>query len=122
MIPMGMYDETEFINQEDERIDECHAAGYWVTGSKKKIKISDMEDSHLVNTIVYLRRKAQMSLDADLMLAISAGDDAGGDGTLASADNAVDNILEYDAHSHAMKQLIYRKLMKEADQRNLEVD
>jgi len=33
--------------------------GYWKTGDGKKVRICDMDNRHLINTIRYLERKAE---------------------------------------------------------------
>lgn len=43
----------------------------WTTKEGKKIRVMDMSDSHLVNTIKFLRKAASARISSDIDMAIS---------------------------------------------------
>ena len=54
------------LEQEYIRIQAFYESGYWITKDKTTIKISDMESSHIHNSIRMLERNIESDLYSDM--------------------------------------------------------
>jgi len=69
----------------------------WVTKSGQRIKVRDMTDSHLVNTIRYLRRHAEISITQYLHAAYSMEGYLSGEMAQVFIAQDIDMLEEADA-------------------------
>lgn len=86
----------------------------WTTSRGTKVKIRDMEDAHLVNTILMLRRRAQAQIH-ELTPPCFQGEMA-----QYYADQEYDALMEMDEDEAAQSCFeIYEDLMDECERRKL---
>lgn len=67
----------------------------WITKDKKKIRICDMSDSHLENTLKFLKRVAEAKRENAIFAAYSVSSMVQGDMASYYADQDIDS-LEYN--------------------------
>ena len=89
---------------------------WWVTKDREKVRISDMGDRHLSNTIEFLRRNRYAY---ELQYALSIPDDLGDAASLA-VDQEIESICSMTT-DEALSLLVspYERLLSEAKHRGL---
>lgn len=92
----------------------------WVTKDGERIPVREMSDSHLVNTIQYLRRNAQIQLmESTLAIGQYLSDDPP-DGAWLAATAAEHDLNGMDADEFALEAYpTFAAMLKEAEQRGL---
>jgi len=93
----------------------------WITKEGREIKVADMDDSHLINTIRMLRRKAgRMKLAAELEC-ISAESMFNGDMAKLSIEQEGARISGMSDEDFLMEHIPpYRRMLREVRIRNLD--
>ena len=89
----------------------------WKTRDGTKIRICDMEDSHLQNTMKMLERNAHIKADKYLLLALDMEANTCGDVATLTAENAVKEACEDPWESYLLD--IYWNMQEEARRRGL---
>jgi hypothetical protein len=90
----------------------------WTCRDGRKVRICDMADSHLVNTIRMLRRKAAKVCNAELQAAYSISCLLQGEMASWECDLAIES-MESDPSGEKFLPPIYDDLCDEADRRGL---
>ena len=93
---------------------------YWTTKNGQKIKISDMSDSHLLNTLTMLQRKGQEAFDENLSAAyecLGVFSDESVAGVMC--ENAIQNMETEGFNPFDLP--LYEELYDEANKRRLEI-
>lgn len=95
-------------------------ATIWVTREGERVKVKDMEDSHLISTIRCLRRHAPRMMAAVKMSLYSYLGSEPPDGAYDCADSAVSELAEMDADEYLEGTVpTFSALMAEAEKRGL---
>jgi hypothetical protein len=93
----------------------------WTTKQGEKIRICDMKDSHLINTIKLLRRNAATRIHQELQAAYSCLAGLRGEMAQFYCERDIDRLEEMDPDVLLRNYEIYEKLTKEAERRNLDI-
>ena len=91
----------------------------WVTKDKRKIRICDMEDSHLINTVKMLVRVAEIKLQSTVDLYLMSG---GPSGEMAQIcfDNELQIMMEDPDAIEQFLPDIYYNMIEDLARRGLE--
>jgi hypothetical protein len=90
----------------------------WICKDGHRVRIRDMENSHLINTIRMLRRKATKVCNAELQAAYSISCMLQGEMASWECERAIDR-MESDPSGEQFLPPIYDDLCDEADRRGL---
>lgn len=90
----------------------------WKCKNGTKVRICDMTDSHLVNTINMLERFAKNKVSQELSCAFSVEPFLTGDIAIFTIENNIDNLMEDDSYERFLPP-IYNKLLEEQTRRTL---
>jgi hypothetical protein len=93
----------------------------WTQRNGEKIRICDMGDQHLINTIRMLERVAEKRKEAELCLACVVASLVQGEQASMDIDSAVDALLEDDNVDDWLHPL-YDDLRLDAERRGLKVE
>lgn len=113
---MAELEEAAFQADEDVSDDT------WTTKNGRVLKIRDMTDEHLLNTINYLRRRAPHAKAAQVLMLMHAAVQHHGEGAADAIDRELDGAMEMhseDALAEAVP--AYAALCEEAEERGLYV-
>jgi hypothetical protein len=81
---------SDYVNLGSEEVDCCGPV--WTTKDGTQIRIYDMMNRHLVNTLRMLRRSAEGRYQDDLALVFGFASTCRGDGAAYAADQACDDM------------------------------
>ena len=90
----------------------------WKTKEGKIMNIKDMDNSHLLNSIAYLKRRVPRYYGSLVATAIHMGEHTSGDMACDIADRAIEDVASIDEND-ILKDWGYFGLLKEAKKRNL---
>jgi len=88
----------------------------WITKDKEKIRICDMSDSHLANTIAMLDRKAENITPCILLEAYRALNSLNGEMAIYAIEGEIDHLIEYGVDPSTIYPL-YDNLVLESQRR-----
>lgn len=92
----------------------------WKQKDGKKIRICDMGDSHLLNTIKMLERKAYFQSEVALSALFEAESALHGEMALSHIESEINSIVGNGIY-YFLEETIYDDLRVEAERRNLQV-
>jgi hypothetical protein len=94
----------------------------WRTRDGREVLISEMGDSHLLNTIRYLERNKEAIVLNHVIAMSRIGSTFGGDGAQDAYDNAMAELAD-EEHETALEMCVpeYKALVAEAERRKLVV-
>jgi hypothetical protein len=94
----------------------------WTTREGRKVRLCDMGDQHLLNTIAMLRRQAERVLWDRLKKGWRFAATLRGDMAIDCAERELERIEEMDAEELLYEETpIYERLLLEAERRNIQV-
>lgn len=91
----------------------------WTCRDGRKVRVCDMTDAHLVNTIRLCDRTARADRDQELRYAYAAESMMRGDGALQAID-AEQRALEADPEGRDLLPDVYYEMTEEAERRGLD--
>jgi hypothetical protein len=91
----------------------------WKTREGKEIEIKNMTDSHLMNTIKFLRRNANANMAKEIASAYSAASLMQGEMAIDAIERDIRIMEETSPDEYLQEFPIYNALIKEAEKRNL---
>ena len=93
-------------------------AKWWMPRNGQPIRIMDMDDQHLLNTIRFLLRRAEREMVRLEISALSYAADAP-DGAALCVEQGLGELEEMDAGDWAMRSPTFREMVREAERRGL---
>lgn len=94
----------------------------WTTREGERIEIRKMTDSHLLNTIRYLRRNAEAIRLGEAMTAYEFAESCGGDMAYDAAFQAGDEMFNWSDEQYLENREDYQEMLKVATRRGLNVN
>ena len=94
----------------------------WTMRNKSRIRICDMEDSHLLNTIRYLERQAENKRQVDIDGNYRFLDTLNGEMAQMCVEQTINHLGsdEFDAVEEYLSGTIYEDMLDDAERRGLE--
>jgi hypothetical protein len=94
----------------------------WVTRSGQQIKVRDMTNSHLINTVRYLRRAVHIQLMQEVISLGAYLETNLPDGAYSAALNAENDLLDMDGDDYLEMEIpTWPALLAEAKRRGLQL-
>ena len=103
-------------------VDSMYQNETWKTKEGRTIKIRDLEDSHLVNIIRFIRVRAGSFKEALISEAYSFASMLHGDMAQFAADQDINSMYEEPAEDLIEETPLFQALIKEAKKRKLKVE
>lgn len=94
----------------------------WTTRDGRKVRLCDMADSHLLNTIKYLKKRTEARLAAEIALGYRVLCGLQGEMAQLCVEQDLDRLESEDPESFLLEHFpLYEKLLLEAERRKLPI-